>query len=271
MNNHHNDIEVNKELDEGKLPKATNPFQVPDAYFEHFAANILDTVKAAQGQDEPCSFTKELPFTTPPQYFDNLAVNITAQVRTADEIINGAIPWQDAARKLPYEAPPAGYFDNFVTNLEEILFESEDDIEPVSPLLLGLKEAQPLSIPDGYFDNNNLTATTVAKPATKVIEHPAIKSMRWSTWVAAAAILLIFTVGGWQFLGKSDAPAMSAEQMLAQVSTADIQKYITNNLEEFDINMLEYSASQSGKVNMNSNILSGISDEEIEAYLNGDI
>lgn len=272
MNNHHNDIEANKEFGGLDIPKTATPFQVPESYFSNLATEITQGVLAAHSTDTTLDFSKENAFSVPDGYFDQFAERVTNQAIAADRIINGDIPWANNSRELPFEAPQPQYFENFVAELEKRLFRSEEEIEELSPLLSELKKTQPLAMPSGYFENNQLgKVKPEAKPAAKVIEHPAVKSMRWSTWAAAAAVLIIFSIGGWQFLGDAAVSKPSIEQRLAQVSNTQIQNYIDNHIEEFDINMLENSVSQSAKSNIGANVLSNISDEEIEAYLDGDI
>lgn len=286
MSHSHNKREANFGLEGWELPVTKTPLEVPQGYFEQLSTDILAAAKAAQSFEDPTlPVSKANMFETPEGYFDTLPDLIMNRVTTADRIIEqGETPWNDEKKINPFSVPES-YFETLSTAVTEHIFNSDQDIEAVSPLLASLKKENVYSTPAGYFEQNDLARTSKvnAVPAAvtpKTVEHPSVRTMRLGSWAAAAVVFIILGLGAWQFLGTKGTNtnhAMAANnkvnysQKLAQVPNQAIQEYINNHLEEFDVNLIENTVSKSGSNISSASALSGFSDEEIEAYLNGDI
>jgi len=274
MNYHNNNSKKEEPLD--GLIKMPLPYQAPTDYFEGLPGVLLSSVAAANSVTDPD--TAFLPrhnvFFLPNEYFETFPAAVLTKAKEAEEIIEkGKYNWHDAGKSLPYQLPE-GYFEHFEAKLSHKLFHSEAEIEALPALLSDLRKAQPMTVPEDYFTEDITTRVIPGKPEikNKTSEHPSVRSIRWTSWVAAAAVLFIIGMGGWHFLTPSGSTSGTTfEQRLAQIPKSDIQNYINNNLEEFDINMIENSISQTAKNNMAASALSGISDADIEAYLNEDI
>lgn len=273
MNYHNNKKQEDGPLEEPGIARTSLPYHVSASYFDNLHSEILSAVAAACSQNDAdvVSFSRNNVFSLPQGYFETLPAILLNKAKAADQVIlAGNHSWADSARTLPYQIP-AGYFEHLEQELSERLFHSETEIEELPSLLNDLRSMRPMTVPEDYFKGNDHSSIIDIKPEvkTKTQEHPSVRSIRWTSWAAAAAVLFIIGMGGWHFLNPSgNIPKATFEQKLAQIPKSDIQNYINNNLEEFDINMIENSISQATKNDMAASALSGVSDADIEAYLN---
>lgn len=274
MNYHNNKNEEDELLGGPGIAKTVPPYEVPPSYFNNLPAEILSAVVAACSENDPgiVLFSRNNIFSLPQGYFETLPAIILDKTREAEQVITTRKHnWEDQIKIAPYQVPDR-YFEHFEQTLSERLFHSEMEIEELPSLLGDLRKTQPMAVPEGYFTENTHHSHIIDdKPAakTKTFEHPSVKSIRWTSWAAAAAVLFIIGLGGWHFLSPSgNIPKATFEQKLAQIPKSDIQNYINNNLEEFDVNMIENSISQATKNDMAASALSRVSDADIKAYLN---
>jgi len=274
MNYHNNKKQEDGPLEEPGIARTSLPYHVSASYFDNLPAEILSSVAAAYSENDQGAglFSRNNVFFLPQDYFETIPAIILDKVKAAEEVITaGSYSWKDDTRTLPYQLPE-GYFERFTGELTGKLFHSDAEIEELPSLLNDLRNTRPMTVPEGYFTENGHGRIIDIKPEvkTKTPEHPSVKSIRWTSWAAAAAVLFIIGMGGWHFLSPSggNIPKATFEQKLAQIPKSDIQNYINNNLEEFDVNMIENSISQATKNDMAASALSGVSDADIEAYLN---
>jgi hypothetical protein len=217
-----------------------NVFHVPENYFGQFPGQMMDII---QHMNTETSFDitadKNGPFAVPSNYFDELSDQITLKIKAMDNIVHqGEYTWRDMEKKNPF-AVPEGYFAGFEAQLlnkiskEEV--EPKHEIESISPLLAGLKHERAFTVPENYF-NTEVFAHQVKQQETKakVIQHPAVKSIKWARWAAAAAVIAIFTFGGFHYLVPSSEPTL--EESLAKIPDSRIQEWLSNNIDEADMN-----------------------------------
>lgn len=210
-------------------------FDLPESYFENFAASVLARIK---GENEPAAFTeiKELSSTL------------------------SAIP-----RNMPFSVPE-NYFSNLTNDLASLT--KEDDVPEA---LMVADKAMPYAVPAGYFEN--LPAQIlgkVSKPKTKII---SLGSHRFRNLAAAAMVAGLMAVSGIVYFssqsGKSIDPAKHPNDWVA----AKLKNVSNQELEEF-INTADAVAGKKDIAkNMTSarevrQMLSDVPDKELDAFLN---
>lgn len=181
-------------------------------------------------------------------------------------------------KEVPYHIPEA-YFNDFIHQLNERLVSmpAQEEIESISPLLAGLKKKPTFELPDeNYFEQLVVSpASPVQKVLPQSVPHPALRTIKWMRWVAAAAILCIFSIGGINFFAgnnNSEASDAAIQAALADISDASIQQYLNNNMDTYDL----YSSISDKEINRHltsqeEKMLNNISDEEIEKVLESQI
>ena len=151
--------------DEGNtpvLPPTINPYQVPQGYFNNLANELLKRVKAEELTSPLLQQAKNNPYQVPADYFEGLAGQILQRVKADDITISPAL-----TNKNPYDVPQ-GYFDSLpATILNRIKAEQTDnaseELEMLSPLLSRIGKTTPFSMPAGYFDELSENAVAGAQ------------------------------------------------------------------------------------------------------------
>jgi hypothetical protein len=230
-------------------------FDVPKGYFDALPSQIMANIKASGSETELHIDLDKTPlFQVPEQYFDNLSSHILQKVQAMDQIVAGKEPLFKAVPAInPYQLPE-NYFDNLHQDIlrkrDTDLISSDEEIETMSPLLASLKDKVSYKAPGAYFNETDFSERIQVKTIeSKIIEHPAAKSIKWARWAAAASIVLIFSVGGLRFLGANVniTEDQKLEQSLAKIPDAQIQEWLSNNLDESDFGNLSASV---GDANM---------------------
>lgn len=197
-------------------------------------------------------------FSLPDGYFEAFPTTVLDAVRT--EGLAASFP-----DKMPF-ALPENYFEQFPNKVRQRLLavSADDEISELSPLLAGLREKMPLEAPaESYFEHNPTPRRTIEMPV-------AVHKVKWMRWAAAAAVLCIFSLGGFRFLETPTPNATtnaSIQAALASIPDADIQQYLSMNMDAYDIYSLSDSRSNTAS---EENLLDGISDKEIERILEND-
>lgn len=217
---------------------------------------ILDELKGLSGY--LASLNRVVPFATPEGYFDALPAAMTEGAAAAHSDADIALPV--IARQMPYQVP-AGYFDMLPNGvLNSIKDDTEVDFLP---------KANIFAAPAGYFDKLPERMLAAAKqderPATKTIPlgNTLWKNLRW----AAAAILIAgLGFGGYKMMqpDTSVKPTASVEQRLAKVPDATLNKYIQQNIDDFDGDMIASYVADNGSKAITADQLT---DQEIINYL----
>src|ERR1700748_686667 len=217
-------------------------FDVPQGYFDGLPSQILANIKASESETAFHVNPDKTPlFDIPEQYFETLSSHILQKVRAMDQIVNGNDSLFTAVPAInPYQLPE-NYFDNLhqdiLGKIGSDLIPSQQEIEAMSPLLASLKNKTSYKAPSAYFDETDFSERIQVKTIeSKIIEHPAVKSIKWARWAAAASIVMIFSIGGLRFLGAhvNITEDQKLEQSLAKIPDAKIQEWLSNNLDESD-------------------------------------
>ncbi|MFA6056908.1 MAG: hypothetical protein WC756_01825 [Taibaiella sp.] len=257
---------------------AENVFHVPENYFGQFPGQMMDIIQHMNDETSfDMSVDKSGPFAVPSNYFDGLNHEIMLKIKAMDSIVHqGEYVWQDKEKSTPF-AIPEDYFATFESRLLNRISNEEvgvqHEIESISPLLAGLKHEKTFTVPENYFNTEVFTQQVKEQEVkAKVVQHPAVKSITWARWAAAAAVMAIFTFGGFHYLVPSSEVSSepSFEQSLAKIPDNKIQEWLSNNMDEADINNLGGSIANI-KTITTSHTLNSFSEKEIQDYLETEV
>lgn len=255
------------------------PFSVPNHYFDGLAERLMQGVKAGNtDQDAPLSFdaTQQPVFQVPDNYFDNLSQQVINEI---EDTKRATAFLQSLSSSIPFAVPEA-YFENLADQVNQRIHHSDEDLVSLDELK-DMPRTLPFAIPEAYFEKINIPSTQKEKKqsTTLPLQPNFYKVGKWNNWVAAASILLVFTIGGvWMFRDMhKTSQHLDTKQQVAQllntVSDEDIEKYIENDLENFDVYSLMSSTSAATAVDnkvkkdKTENVLDDISSEDVDAYL----
>jgi hypothetical protein len=234
-------IQELKELNSmlASLP-SQNIYTVPDGYFEVFAAQVLNRIKALEADNAG----EELNLLSP------LVSNIS--------------------KTLPYNVSN-GYFNEFEEKLMTTIHQQEDyqtadeELSSLSPLLSGIGKQNPYTIPEGYFENleNNINL----KPATQTAKTVSMVNRKWFRYAAAAVVIGFIALTGIQFLnnnsGSISNPHAWVEKNMKKVSTDDINNFI----QIADEGSSDQNNPTSAKTDI-KDLMKDVSDKDIQDFLN---
>lgn len=247
------------------------PYEVPENYFDQLPQELTTSALIANGhlQEHQLDATRQMPFTIDDQYFSGLENQILSGIKKEEE---SAVQLHSTYGKtLPYVAPQ-GYFENLAENVMSEINKGSEDL--VDTAYLDDWKDNVYEVPADYFAKADFATKAIAsqqKTKTKEL-YPTARKLTLNNWAAAAVMLVIFTIGGiWMNKDVNNYDAASvAEKKLAEVSNSDLEKYISDNIDEFDLSLLEKEVSKlpqnSGRKNTQS-LLNDISEEDIKAYL----
>ena len=267
-----------------------NVFEVPASYFEQFAGLVLLRVQAMQSEEPVLSslknFDKNLLFTPPPQgYFEGFADKMLARVKaesivSVDEEMATLSPFLSKIKKeMPYLVPQ-DYFESFsgavVESAQAIEFVN-NELENLSPMMADLRNKNPYSTPLGYFEqlpNSILSRVgTEIRPAGRVISISSRKT--WLKFAAAAIFIgFISTVSFFALNIKTAVPNTDPIASLSKVSDDEMVNYLQN--QELAIPDSTLANSPLATIDLSSgndavDLLSNITDDELQQYVNEDI
>lgn len=212
-----------------------NTYQVPDGYFDGFAARMLKLVKAMDTMDT----REELSLLSP--------------------LVN------DIDRNMPF-AIPANYFNGLENKIMEgvLASESEEELETMSPLLSGLKKNNPYTVPANYFEGLvNIAKNNEPPKEAKVI---SIVTRKWFRVAAAAVVISFITVGAFLFTQKDtlspvDKSYAWVKKSLKQVSTDDLDQFIDVSDSQSPV-IASITPGKEAK-----ELVNNLSDEQIQHFL----
>jgi major membrane immunogen (membrane-anchored lipoprotein) len=184
-----NEIKSELELLSPLLAKMdkTNPFSVPEGYFQQLSDNILEkTIYLPSFGNAPVSKPD-----VPEGYFENLATSILQKI------------------KAKAEETPA------------------EELKNLSPLLYSLKSEQVFTVPNGYFEGfaDTVVSRINTRQQAKVVSF-ASRTRLIFKYAAAAVITGLVAVGSFLALQKSDDPGLNPSPAIAASETAAISQEI---------------------------------------------
>lgn len=231
--------------------ESEGPFEIPKDYFLHFPGHVVDFIRLLNAEDPAIHISASNPYLVPPSYFDQFHLGVLKVIDEEQErrdAFLGNLP-----KQLPLQIPQ-GYFNGLPENLLGVLrsqqgepkldapdapeLGAQEETATLSPMLARMERTMPYELPRKYFDG------AVGKSVPFV--SPAVKSITWMRWAAAAIILMIFSIGGLQFLGIDKAPEASVadiRQRLAEIPENEIEEYLSVTLSDYDVTNLSQNYS----------------------------
>jgi len=222
-----------------------NVYSVPVGYFDGFAVNILNRIKALEAKNS----SEELNYLSP--------------------MLN------TISKEMPYSVP-AGYFETCAENLMQVVREHGDyqtpkeELESLSPLLSGLKKQMPFSIPNDYFENLNTQPFVLSntRSETKVV---SITSRKWLRYAAAAVVSGIIVLAGFLYVQKTNDPVRSFarfEKKLDKEIKTTSDKELAEFVKQFtDAGLSGDEKAQNSPKEEVKNILEDVSDSELKDFI----
>lgn len=194
--------------------------------------NKADILNELQALDSALPGASGPVFTVPKDYFNQLPEAILAKVKRAAEVENElaeiAPSLLEARKSLTYRAP-AGYFEENLQNLDFVF------AEPKSPVLDLIEKKMPFDVPAGYFQN-----LEVAPPVPQQAKVVPMRT-RVMRWAAAAAIIGILSLAGYNYFQQDQEAAYAANRDTAAGQTAVVVKdaELETALNQVSLNELE--------------------------------
>ncbi|MBL7763791.1 MAG: hypothetical protein JNL23_10240 [Chitinophagaceae bacterium] len=224
----------------------------------------------------------EVVYTVPEGYFDGFATQVLNRIKAinasnASEELSYLSPMlSELSKKLPYTAPQ-GYFDGLADsvlnnkNVPEDFQSVDEELESLSPLLSGIGKTVPFSVPQGYFENFQVDVAPAGKQQAKVIPmHTGGGSRKWLRYAAAAVVIGVITLSGVLFFrgnkpASTTTPYEIVKKEVKEISTNDINKFIETTDEE---NAQDQATTASIQSNEIKELMKDISEKDIQKFLN---
>lgn len=119
-------------------------------------------------------------------------------------------------------------------------------------------------LPSGYLDQ--LSDQVLAEVNAPTRTYRRLTVVRW-----AAAAVVVLAVSAWYILSPANDQPL-AEVDLSTISTAELQQYVSDNIDDFDLDLLASTVAEAPSLDSESPIngSEGISTEALEKYLEAD-
>jgi len=259
--------------DPGSIPTDIPVFHVPEHYFDQFPSRIMESIHASvMPAALQLDIRKEGPYEVPAPYFETLSDSILQKVKARDAVIYGAPSFKTLSATTSYQLPDH-YFESLSQQITDRLglnaANATEEIETISPLLAGLKAQASYETPAAYFNAADFSREVQQQSfEQKTVEHPAVKSIKWARWAAAAAVIFLFSISGFRFLNADldKNPDAAFEKGISKISDARIKEWLSNNLDESDLTSLGDGLANSAKSN---NTLDHLTKEQLEDVQSG--
>ncbi|HVG42071.1 MAG TPA: hypothetical protein VM888_10720 [Chitinophagaceae bacterium] len=210
-------------------------FDLPESYFENFAASVLARIKREQ------------------------------EVNAHDELKNLSSTLSAIPRKMPFSIPEA-YFSSLTQDLPSLI--KEDSL----PQMLDVPtRTVPYEVPAGYFENLPAQLMNrVSKPKTKVI---SLGSKRILYYATAAMIAGLMAITGIMYFKSTNTKSIDPAKQPNDWVAKKLENFSSKELEEF-INITDVGvhkndlAQNSGTTQEVRQLLKDVPDNELDAFLN---
>jgi len=199
-----------------KQVNSSNPFTVPDGYFNELADRIISRKNLEELKKDDISAG----FTVPENYFDELSANIQSRIT-----IESLSDKEDAGFTVP-----EGYFDNLHSQIQSRIFVEE---------ALGETD-EAFTVPEGYF--NELSGRILDKtvnldnaPSTGIVR----RLFTSTAFKYATAACFALAIGGGILLNELSGPVDAHKnsflhKQLANVPIDEIKSYLQLNVDAGD-------------------------------------
>jgi hypothetical protein len=262
------------------IPPLDGIYSLPEGYFAKLAENLLSAIQSGQADSLP-SFLDQLDkkpyFPIPGNYFESFPEKLMSLIKmnqalSAGEELELLSPLLSRIDKKTPFTVPAGYFNGLLDRLaagmdSESTLTEGSEIE--SALISNLKNTNLYEVPRGYFNTLPQIILNKVKLGSRQAKILTLgKSRTFLKYAAAAVIAGGLLIGGSLFFNRPAVPAASetSTPVLATVSDQEILNYLeAQNVPLSDMNSL---AALDINENDGKDLLSDVSDEELQQYLN---
>ena len=187
---------------------------------------ISADLKALDSQLSPGVNTN--PYSVPDGYFEGLADRILARIKSddvsAEEEINSLSPLlAGLSRKMPFEVP-ADYFEETGGNLQAFTTEEE------SLVLSFISREMPYQVPAGYFAG--LPDQVLEKINDNKVKVVPLMRAKWMRLAAAAVMAGIITLSGIFYFNQDSTTPSGGDAIakeVEKVSSEELNAFIKNN------------------------------------------
>ena len=215
----------------GDLPPnaGTNPYSVPEGYFDTLASSVLAKIR---GAERPSSAVEEISQLSP---------------------LLAGIP-----RTMPYDVP-SDYFEEGLKELPVLIRDDEDSV-----ILSLIDKTMPYAVPLGYFASfPDKVLDKISRPKANVVSFN-----RWMRVAAAAVVTGLIVISGYlYFNGRNgtDSGAPIAQQ-LKNVSTKELDEFIKTA--DVTVSSTETAVHSKAPGHQElRNLLHDVSDKELDKFL----
>lgn len=187
--------------------------------------------------------SRAMPFEVPEGYFNSFEMQLIAEL----SLENGS-----GLLSLSKETPlpvPEGYFEELPGKILAMVQEQPQ---------LELPKIMPFDVPNGYFEQLPEQILKAAKDEPKkgrVIPFTT-RIQKGVKWAAAAMLIAALGIGSYRMLTPAE---LTPSEELAKLPADVISDYVSQNIDEFDMEVLEST--------INNSELQSLTDEEIDKYL----
>lgn len=213
------------------------------------ADNIQNELQSL-GFETIAGLSNTMPYAVPTGYFESFQQNIAICVQNEQEVITN-IP---KMLNTTVGYVPDGYFEGFAA---QILNKIKDN-----DAVIWTKE-NPYQIPAGYFEN--LPARIIANIHNAPQKAIPSRIPIYRTVQLAASLALVFFVGLGIF--QTNNHQKSLINNVAEISDAEIAKYINDNIDDFDTDIVLNGLSFKKISEQNTSEISNITKDEINQYM----
>ena len=211
------------------LPK-TNPFSVPDQYFEN---NISNTISLIKGKD----------------------------LNNQNEALNINLPIDENKNLFDL---PKGYFESFgneLMNKIRTVDSVEDELSELAPSLISLRTKKSFSVPLGYFDS-----IVIKLPLKEPRLAPIFPIKQVMRYAAAACIIGLIVVSYMLLKVDTALPTIENTANIQQASELSLEDMVVYLEQMEELGHDDETAFSSGN---ESNLLVDLSQETIQDLLVG--
>lgn len=228
-------------------------------------------------------------FIVPEGYFANFnnVLMQKVQIGTSEQELPQVAPLLATLKGLQQADAPAGYFSSFSSGLLGKIRATEvaDELHAIAPVLSSIEKANAYEAPAGYF---NTFAQQVLQQATAEQKPTAATDMpKWlqsANFVLEGIIAAVFKpkysfafAGSLSMVILAGMMFMKIEQctdvecQLAQLSTTELDEYMTENADEFHKSVLDISTDETklktrnekGTLSVDKYLEAELSDEDL--------
>lgn len=221
-----------------KQVNSSNPFTVPEGYFDNLDVRILANIRINE-------LKKGIPvtgFTVPENYFDELSGNIQSRIAVED-----AGDKDDTGFSVP-----DGYFEELTGKIQSRIFVEEE---------LSKQPETGFTVPEGYFEKLSENILSKASADEKEMRRGVVRRLFSSAaFKYATAACLVLAVGATILLRENTLSPLEQHQnsflhkSLSAIPIDDIQSYLELHLDATDTHSLIDEAKQADADNLSNEL-----------------